>query len=376
MSFSITLHVEHSNQAIIDLMQGLGVISHPISTVSSMNTLKHPNNSGREPSIPLVRLALLQPFVEYLDQASIDTDQLLTENGLVRESLFNPRVFVPVVVINRFLEKGVEAAGDPFLGVHVGERLDLASWPPFVDAASHATSLSEFLIRFVRAAQDEASSARHYLEVGGSHARFKEVRTTPQDIPPAQNDGFTAAYTLRLLRRGAGNDWNPSKINVTVCEPAALPQNYLGTQIYKGDWMGMTISFPTEWLFKGVVARSLIKSSVSRRESLKVPVDFIDLFRQAVLLRIHDPELSLNRAAKLVGLSRQSLQRHLNIRGTTFTAEMTTAKKEQAISLLANTDKPVSEIATAVGFIDSTAFARAFKSWTGESPRKYRRNLK
>ncbi len=51
-------------------------------------------------------------------------------------------------------------------------------------------------------------------------------------------------------------------------------------------------------------------------------------------------------------------------------------KKRRAAEYLVETARSVVEIATAVGFTDSTSFARAFKSWTGESPRDYRKNRK
>jgi len=339
-----------------------------------MNSSMHTHDKGQKPMIPLVRLALLLPFVDYLDRTGVDSDEVLAANGLVRESLFDSGVFVPVIVIHRFLEEGAVAAGDPSFGVHVGERLDLASWPPFVDAASHAATLSEFLIRFIRAAREEASSARHYLEVGGLYTAFKEVRTTSQVIPPVQNDGFTAAYALRLLRRGAGGDWNPEEVQLRVCDPVALPEHYLGISVITGDWMGISIRFPTEWLFRGVATRTLIQSSVSRKDALEIPRDFMDALRQAIALYIQDPELTLDRVAALIGIGRQPLQRHLKMRGTTFTAEMNAAKRFRATELLKTTDQAITEIAGAVGFIDSTAFTRAFKSWTGESPREYRKS--
>ena len=323
--------------------------------------------------IPLVRLALLQPFVDYLDRAGINTDDVLTANGLVRESLLDPDIFVPVIVIHRFLEEGAAVAGDSFFGVHVGERLDLTGWPPFIDAASKATTLSEFLIRFIRAARNEASSASHYLEVGSAHTSFKEVRTTPQDIPPAQNDGFTAGYTLRLLKRGVGDHWNPEEVRLMVCDPSVLPARYLGTHIETGDWMGISIRFPTEWLFADVTPKTLVKSSVSRKEALQVPVDFMDALRQAIALHVGDPELNLDFVARITGVGRQSLQRHLNMRGTSFSAEVAAEKRVRAAELLTSTSRPISEIASEVGFLDPTAFTRAFKSWMGESPREFRK---
>ena len=47
----------------------------------------------------------------------------------------------------------------------------------------------------------------------------------------------------------------------------------------------------------------------------------------------------------------------------------------QAISLLSETDEPVSEIAARCGFESPSAFARVFRRQMGESPRDYRQRV-
>jgi len=171
----------------------------------------------------------------------LNTTAVLTANGLVRETVLDANVFVPVVVVHRFPEDAARAANDPYFGVRVGESLDLSSWPPLVDAITRATTLGEFLVRFIRAAKDEASSARHSLEVGASHTSFKETRTSEQEIAPAQNDAFAAAFTLGLFRRGAGSSWSAEDVRLKVCDPNALPHRYLCIHIVGGDRMGTPI---------------------------------------------------------------------------------------------------------------------------------------
>jgi AraC-like DNA-binding protein len=47
-------------------------------------------------------------------------------------------------------------------------------------------------------------------------------------------------------------------------------------------------------------------------------------------------------------------------------------KQQHAIEELLGTDKPVAEIGAALGFHCPASFTRAFRSWTGQSPRDYR----
>ena len=324
--------------------------------------------------LPLVRLSLVLPVVEELDRLQLDADAVLASSALVRDTVVDHDVFVPPIVVHRFLEDAAQAAGDPYLCVRVGETLDDPSWPPLVDAAAHATTLGEFLIRFIRAAKDDASSARHALEVGSERAVLREIRTSEQEIAPAQNDAFTAAYILRLLRRGAGTSWNAREVTLSVCDPSALPDRYLGVEVARGDRMGVSVRFLSAWLLSPFDRRSFLDSSSIHRARAEIPTRFLGALRHALEPQLHAADLGVEFVARLLGTSRQSLQRRLRANGTTLSAEIRELKKSRAIAELVQSDRPIAEIADSLGFQNPTSFTRAFRSWTDESPRAYRKN--
>jgi AraC-like DNA-binding protein len=78
-------------------------------------------------------------------------------------------------------------------------------------------------------------------------------------------------------------------------------------------------------------------------------------------------------AARICGHDRRRLSRELREQGTTLSKEIAKLREEKASQGLAGTNRRVSEIAQTVGFTDPTVFSRAFKNWTGQSPREYRR---
>ena len=49
------------------------------------------------------------------------------------------------------------------------------------------------------------------------------------------------------------------------------------------------------------------------------------------------------------------------------------ARQELALHYMGNPDMTLSEIAFALGYSELSAFSRAFRSWTGTSPQRYRR---
>ncbi|MBV8804915.1 MAG: helix-turn-helix transcriptional regulator [Sinobacteraceae bacterium] len=87
-------------------------------------------------------------------------------------------------------------------------------------------------------------------------------------------------------------------------------------------------------------------------------------------------DLNLPAVCQHVGMSVRSLRRHLKMEtGMTWEEYRHRSRLLQAVSLLSETDEPVSEIAARCGFDNPSAFARAFRLEMGESPRDYRHRV-
>ncbi|WP_290883145.1 helix-turn-helix transcriptional regulator [Fischerella sp.] len=69
--------------------------------------------------------------------------------------------------------------------------------------------------------------------------------------------------------------------------------------------------------------------------------------------------------------SRQ-LQRELQAEGTSYQQLLDETRKELALRHLQNLDTPIHDVAFLLGFSEPSAFHRAFKRWTGQTPRVYR----
>ena len=83
-------------------------------------------------------------------------------------------------------------------------------------------------------------------------------------------------------------------------------------------------------------------------------------------------EISLDRLASELGLSRPTLQRRLKSEGTTFEAVLDGLRQRLARRYLRRENFSVKETAYLLGFSDPAAFSRAFKRWTGQSPSELR----
>jgi AraC-like DNA-binding protein len=67
-----------------------------------------------------------------------------------------------------------------------------------------------------------------------------------------------------------------------------------------------------------------------------------------------------------------TLRRRLEDEGQTFQLIKDQLRRDMAVDLLSHSSKSVAQIASELGFAESSAFHRAFKKWTGVNPGEYR----
>jgi AraC-like DNA-binding protein len=77
--------------------------------------------------------------------------------------------------------------------------------------------------------------------------------------------------------------------------------------------------------------------------------------------------------ARALHVSVRTLHRHLRQQGASLQRLKDGARRSRALELLARSERPLKQVANAVGYADEKSFTRAFKAWTGRSPGAYRR---
>ncbi|MDC0720958.1 AraC family transcriptional regulator [Nannocystis bainbridge] len=93
--------------------------------------------------------------------------------------------------------------------------------------------------------------------------------------------------------------------------------------------------------------------------------------RAQVAARLHQGAPTLLELAEALGLAPRTLQRKLQAEGETLAALVDAVRRERAAALLAG-PQPLSEVSYRLGFSAPSAFFRAFRRWTGETPEAYR----
>ena len=112
-------------------------------------------------------------------------------------------------------------------------------------------------------------------------------------------------------------------------------------------------------------AEALLEA-LARDGSLKAQVE------TRLLAILHEGDISMDRMAAEMGMSRQTFYRRLKEEGTTFGALHDDLRRRMAVDYLSARKVSVNQTAYLVGFSEPSSFVRAFRRWTGQVPSAFR----
>lgn len=111
------------------------------------------------------------------------------------------------------------------------------------------------------------------------------------------------------------------------------------------------------------------KTTLSKEPVSDVDKGFVDRFRELIEENLADSELSVEDLGSKMGLSRVQLYRKIKALTNYSPNELVRiARLKKAASLLASSEKTISEITYEVGFTSPSYFTKCYKEYFGESP--------
>lgn len=118
-------------------------------------------------------------------------------------------------------------------------------------------------------------------------------------------------------------------------------------------------------IFEQQVDRALARLPVRTRTSEAV--------RSAIRGALGGGRCTLAGTARALGMSTRTVQRRLHVEGTSFAELVDALRREMAVAYL-DRGLSISEVASLLGYSDTTAFHHAFRRWTGSSPLRHDRS--
>lgn len=133
------------------------------------------------------------------------------------------------------------------------------------------------------------------------------------------------------------------------------------------SWLTLSTGPKNRYAF-GVLAShaDALMDRLEAAETLRGQIEHI------LLPILHKGDVSMEKVAEKLGLSRPTLYRKLKADGDAFDEIVDDLRQTMAIQYLEGGKASVNEVAYLVGFSETSSFSRAFKRWTGKAPSEWR----
>lgn len=327
------------------------------------------------PTLPGTYACLLADVVARWD---ISAAQLLEGSSIRPEDLLSPLWLLDHSEFSRLLKRAVALTGEPGLGFHIGLQMKVSGHGLPGYAALFASNLREALQIVLDFMRLQSSTIHLRLEetAGMAHLYVEE----PMPEYPLGDIGTiftllglaTMAEALTGLRLTGHADVGFSRPDYYDRFSHLLPGTVaFGQPCTRLSFTADYLALPLR-LADPVAARLAREQCKQALHALAGRDDLPGLVRELAF----DETMGCSRmedVAERLHMSSRTLQRQLALAGTSYSTILDELRQHKARVMLRRGDFSIEQVADRLGYTDATNFSRAFRRWTGVSPRHYRR---
>ena len=285
---------------------------------------------------------------------------------------------VPFDVAHRVAFECVKATGCQHFGLLVGQRVGTAAMGTLAELARHSTTVGSALRMLCTHLHVQDRGAVAYLRERDAHeVEFVYQIFHPQALGRDQLLDVALCVMLAFMRSLCGHDWAPFVVEVAHGPPQQIAPYHAGLSApIRFNAPRTALVFP-----KRLLDRRLDGTQSTERKRLarlvadieaSAPPTVTEFVARALARMVLDAAPSEERLARMLKISQRTLRRRLEAEGTSVKVLVAEVRGEIACQLLGETSMPVKEIASALNYAGPGIFSRAFKSWTGRTPRAFR----
>jgi AraC-like DNA-binding protein len=280
------------------------------------------------------------------------------------------------------MRAGQELCNDPALALHFGEAVDASelSMTHMVGGAENMADAIAQGNRYARLGvevEGDGTGDRFQLRRVEGQLWFVDARRNPNAFPELTESTFARMACTSRRHLDCGQAF--TAVQVTHAEPVyrAEYERIFRVPVAFGSNMNALrldeallarFQFPTSSPYVTGVMRDHAESLLQELDSSQSTRDHVEHLLTALL---HTGEVSMGVIAGKLCCSRQTLFRKLKSEDVTFEEVLDELRHKLAVNYLNANKASVKETARLVGYSDPAAFSRAFKRWTGSSPRVF-----
>lgn len=330
----------------------------------------------------LVRASVLSQLATRLERFGHHGTALLRRFGVTSAQIEDHYSLIPLAVYANLFEAAAEMLDDPALGFRLGSEIEPKSLGPMGFLMLSQPTIGEALACVVRHIDALQGGTTNTLEVQGDVAVFDYRLNNPAIWPRRQDAEFSLSVVLTLMRKMRGPAWAPLALHFEhargekarhIAAMVKAPVSY-GESSNRLILSLADLALSPTWIATqrplGADIAPYIERHLADLQLRNGENALAERVGQAIDRLLGRRSVTVALVAGDLGVPVRSLQRALGDDGCSFSRIL--AQRRQALGqrLLDAGEMGLEDIALELGYADATAFIRAYRCWTGSTPRR------
>lgn len=325
-----------------------------------------------------VSSTVLNQLILYLMSKKVDIDAYLRSLGVDPEVIKSPDGRLPIETYLLIQDQAAELIKDPYLGLHMGEFAEAGSWSILGYLMMNCKTLGEAFEKSGRYSRIIGNLIEAHPQLLWN--KVKIVFSTPPHAPQMTRHCFESVFssTMRMMHTLTGIRLRPLEVTFIYPEPESRAEydRIFGCPVLFGRkdnsvTMDMGIANTPILMANPGLLAYFEKYAQDFLAELDRKDEYTQTAVKIILARLDDEALSIEKVAKEMSISVRTLQNRLEAEGVVFSDLLRDVRERLAKKYLRE-NYSVEQITYLLGFSEPSVFRKAFKKWSGLTPREFR----
>ncbi len=322
-------------------------------------------------------------IVDFLNSNGGDVDLVFGRTGIAPELAGTPTLKLRLAAFCSLFEEAARQTGNDNFGLWFGNQFaprDLGLWGYASISSPTLGSALENLVGLFDWHQESSHMGARRCSDGLIQLEYQIH--LPEIVERRQDAELSLGMFLNVIRECCGPNWAPEEVYFEHAKPAdwhdhetafqapvyfSQPTNAL---VFRDEVLNLPM--PGRDLTLMTMMRSCLEQLGSTSDK---PVTLIDQVRTFVRNYLPSGYPTLKKVSDGLQISPAAIQRELASEGLAYKELVETTRRDLTFMYLKQRQLPFSEISLLLGYSELSAFSRAVRRWTGQSPRDLRNRL-
>ncbi len=316
-----------------------------------------------------------------LEQAGINSPALFAQAGLDPAQLADPNARYDLEGTTALWALARQATGNPNLGLDVGRNINQTTFHALGFSLMASRTLEDAFERLLRYFRIVSDAAELEFSACGDEYRFVIHPLARTQQPADEAIDAMMSVIIRTCRLLAGPRFAATRVTFRRQKPE---DTTVFEKVFRAP-LRFAAEHTAIYMHRDTALEPLpaANAELARHNDQILAHYLTQLDKENLANRVHallveqmpNGEPSQERIARELHMSLRNLQRRLGAEGTSYTEILDSTRRQLALDYISSPRYSINEITYLLGYSDASSFHRAFKRWTGKSPRDYRAAL-